>query len=248
MNFGDKKTLLIAGGIAAVAVIVLLAVLLLGGKKQPAETPTPTSPEAKTTAASSTAGPNAAAPTPGQPGTPTPTGAPGAPGAAQAGAPGAPAAPAAKGVPWASIRLGSGEMSALTRPDPLVYLQPPPMPIPPEQLIPIPTVNLQLGGLRPAGAEQAGVITTIANRRVAGVKFDGGAWAILESESDDFIVKPGDDVNGTKIISISRDAILITDPQGQPWIVPLRAAGPGPAATPVSTRRVSGLPNSPSEF
>ena len=151
------------------------------------------------------------------------------------------------GKKWNSILVGSGEVSSPTRPDPLIYLQPPPVPIPPEQLTPVPVVNLQQGGLRPANADETSVMTTIANRRVAGVKFNGGAWAILETDSDSFVVKPGDVVDGTRINSISRDAIYVTDPQGQRWRVPLSGAGTGSAATPMASQRVSGLPGSPGE-
>jgi hypothetical protein len=128
----------------------------------------------------------------------------------------------------------------------LINFEPPPPVITPEEKTPLPPVITVAGGLRPGG-ESTGIVETIANRRVAGVKFNGGAWAILEKDGEkSFVVKPGDVIEGTKITAISRDCIYVVDPDGQRWQVPLRGAGPG-GATPVTTRRVPGLPESPAE-
>jgi hypothetical protein len=149
-----------------------------------------------------------------------------------AGGPGKPFAPGA------ALMVGSGENSASSRRDPLLLIQPPPIPIQPEQLVQLPPVALEEGGIR-RGEAQVAADNTIANRRVAGVKFNGGAWAILVSDTDSFVVKPGDVIDGTTINAISRESIIATDPQGQKWIVPLRGAGPGGAA-PVGGGRGAG--------
>ncbi len=259
MKLGDKKTLLIAGGVAAVAIVALVVVLMGGGKQAGCDD---LAGRRRRAQGGPTAGPATLTSAPGVPGSPAAAARPGG-GLPAQGPPGqtpgvpppmpgqAAAAPTPTPVPgklWASIRVGSGEYTAVTRPDPLEFLQPPPIPIPPEQLIPIPTVNLQQGGLRPGGEEEAPTAGMVANRRVAGVKFNGGAWAILESDNDTFVVKPGDVVDGTTINSISREAIFITDPQGQRWMVPLSAAGTGTGATLISTQRVSGMPKGPTQY
>jgi hypothetical protein len=66
---------------------------------------------------------------------------------------------------------------------------------------------------------------------VAGIKFNGGAWAILEKGGESFVVKPGDIVEGTKVLSISRDQIMVIDSDGQRWQVPLRGAWPSAGGT-----------------
>jgi len=232
MNFGDKKKMLIAGGIAAVAIILLL-VFVMKGKK-------------------SAGGAGGAAGGAGAGGAQTAqTGTTPAPGQVGAAAPGAPAAGVGRLVAgqnlFGSVSKGSGQMSALSRPDPLIYLEPPPPVITPEERTPLPAVITVAGGLRPGGSQAVGIAETIANRRVAGVKFNGGAWAILEKEGEKtFVVKPGDVIEGTKITAIARDSVYVTDADGQRWQVPLRGSGPG-GATPVTTRRLPGMPGSPSE-
>jgi len=231
MNFGDKKKMLIAGGIAAVAIILLL-VFVMKGKKSAG-------------GAGGAAGTRAGA---------------GGAQTAQAGTTPAPgqvvAPPVASAVEtgklvagqnlFGSVSKGSGQMSALSRPDPLIFLEPPPPVIAPEEKTPLPAVITVAGGLRPGGSGEVGIAPTIANRRVAGVKFNGGAWAILEREGETFVVKPGDVIEGTKITAIARDSVYVTDADGQRWQVPLRGSGPG-GATPVTTRRLPGMPGSPSE-
>lgn len=230
MNFGDKKKMLIAGGIAVVAIILLL-VFVMKGKK---------SAGGAGGAAGTRAGAGGAQTA--QAGT---TPAPG-----QVVAPVAPAVEAGKLVAgqnlFGSVSKGSGQMSALSRPDPLIFLEPPPPVIAPEEKTPLPAVITVAGGLRPGGSGEVGIAPTIANRRVAGVKFNGGAWAILEREGETFVVKPGDVIEGTKITAIARDSVYVTDADGQRWQVPLRGSGPG-GATPVTTRRLPGMPGSPSE-
>ncbi len=260
MNLGEKKHIFLAGGIIGLAVLVLL-VVVIGGKKKtsPSAGPGETGRARGTTTAQGPGGAGltgAAAPArltaegaaPGAvPGAPaagaTPAVLP-APGQMAAVTPGVTPPTPAPGKPWNAILAGSAEISATTRPDPTLFIQPPPRKITPEELVQLPPVNLQAGGLRSAAAETAGVVTNVANRRVAGVKFNGGAWAILEEEEGKktFVVKPGDVIDGTRINSISREAIYITDPQGQKWVVPLRGAGPGSVGTPVGTPRRGSSP------
>ena len=239
MNFADKKKVMIAGGIAAVAVILLLVFVLKGGKKSgPGAGPGGGRGRGAAAGGGAQTPQTAGAPAPGQ------VGAGAAGGGAAAPAPAAGEQVAAATKLYGAVGIGTGEMSALTRPDPLITFDPPPPVITPEEKLPLPLVITVAGGLRPAG-ESAGITETIANRRVAGVKFNGGAWAILEKDGEkSFVVKPGDVIEGTKITAISRDSIYVTDPDGQPWQVPLRGAGPG-GAMPVTTRRIPGLPESP---
>jgi hypothetical protein len=248
MNFADKKNILIVGGVAAVIVVVLL-VFVMKGKKGSAGAGA--GGGAATGARRARRGAQtASAPAPGQVG----AGA-GAPAAGAAPTPGAvtPGAAALAGEQVAAganlfgqVGKGTGQMSALTRSDPLINLEPPPPVITPEERTPLPPVITVAGGLRPAG-ETTGIMETIANRRVAGVKFNGGAWAILVRENESFVVKPGDVIEGTRITAISRDSVYVTDPDDQQWQVPLRGSGPGGGATPVTTRRISGLPGEPAE-
>lgn len=239
MNLADKKKVLIAGGVAVVAILLLLVFVMKGGKKEQAGVAGPGTGRGVGPQSAGQGTQTAQAggvPAPGQ------VGESGGAGAGEVGTGEAAAATRLYG----AVGIGSGQISATTRPDPLINFEPPPPVITPEERVPLPPVLTVAGGLRPGG-ESTGVTETIANRRVAGVKFNGGAWAILEKDGEkSFVVKPGDVIEGTKITAISRDSIYVVDPDGQRWQVPLRGAGPG-GATPVATRRVPGLPESPAE-
>lgn len=233
MSLPDRNKLLIAGGVAAVAIIVLVFVLLrVRGSKE------------------ETAG--AGGGFAGAPAVPAAAGAPGAPGAA--GAPAAPgatgAAPAASdqaqaqpetGAPLVGlVRMDSGS-DALSRRDPFLTFEPPPLPTPPELVANLPPVNLQSGGLRPPGIDAS----QLGRRRVAGVLYNDRALAILEKDNDYFVVKPGDVVDGIRITAIAPDGIFIEDEDGMRWRVPLRMKGPGPSASASSSGTVAGVPQTP---
>jgi hypothetical protein len=180
-------------------------------------------------------------------------GAPAAPGQAGfgygGGGPQQPAAvaatPAAGGAPMLGvIRIGRGS-EVRTRVDPFLTFEPEPVPTPVELLVPLPAVTLQAGGLRPAGVQEVAVgEAAIAGRRVSGLLFDEGAYAILEAgPGQAFVVKPGDIVQGYRVTAISRDSIFVDDPEGKHWQVRLRGLGVGGAAS--TSSRVGGLPESP---
>jgi hypothetical protein len=237
MKLGDRKQLMIAGGVAAVALIALLFVVMRGKK----------SPGAAGSGMGAMRGGRAVQTSaPGAPGTPNAAmgGGQGAGGAGLRGGVGGAAAAAPGGLGGATgeggaeglqtaqlpmlgvIRLGSGETSVTTRPDPMLTFIPPPPPILPEQRVVLPVVQTYQGGIRPAGVAGGTQTQEVAQRRVAGIKFNGGAWAILERDGESFVVKPGDIVEGTKVLSISRDQIMVVDSDGQRWQVPLRGAWP----------------------
>jgi hypothetical protein len=239
MKLGDRKQLMIAGGVAAVALIALLFVVMRG-KKSPGATGPGMGAMRGGRAVQTSA--------PGAPGTPNAArgggqaaGGAGLRGAGQAGG-GAPAGPGglggaaaeggAEGLQTAQlpmlgvIRLGSGETSVTTRPDPMLTFVPPPPPILPEQRVALPVVQTYQGGIRPLTVAAGRQAENVPQRRVAGIKFNGGAWAILERDGESFVVKPGDIVEGTKVLSISRDQIMVVDSDGQRWQVPLRGAWP----------------------
>jgi len=233
MSLPDRNKLLIVGGVAVVAIIVLMFVLLRmrGSKEETAA--------AGGGFAGGSAGPAAA----GAPGAPGAAGTPAAPGAAGA-------APAASGQTQAQlqaapplvglVRMDSGS-DALTRRDPFLTFEPPPQPTPPELVANLPPVNLQSGGLRPPGID----VTQIGRRRVAGVLYNDRALAILEKDSEYFVVKPGDVVDGIRITAIAPDGIFIEDEDGIRWQVPLRMKGPGPSASASSSGTVAGVPQTP---
>lgn len=244
MNFADKKTIMIAGGVAAVAVILLL-VFVVGGRKGHRGANAGAGMGAGRAGRGAQTGQTAGTPTPGRLGA-TRTGA-GAETPAGGGAPPAAGGEQAAAGPslFGSVATKSGHMAALTRVDPLINFEAPPPQITPEERTPLPSVTVVAGGLRVT--EPSGITETIADRRVAGVKFNGGAWAILVSDRDSFVVKPGDVIEGTKIAAISRDSIYIVDPDGEPWQVPLRGAGPGGGASAATVGRISGMPEGPPE-
>ena len=247
MNFADKKNILIVGGVAVV-IVVLLLVFVMKGKKGSGGAGAGGAATGRRGAGRGAQ--TASAPAPGQVGAGAGVSAAGAAPAPGAVTPSS-ATPAGEQVVaganlFGQVGKGTGQVSALTRSDPLINLEPPPPVITPEERTPLPPVVTVAGGLRPAG-ETTGIMETIANRRVAGVKFNGGAWAILVRENESFVVKPGDIIEGTRITAISRDSVYVTDPDDQQWQVPLRGSGPGGGATPVTTRRISGLPGEPAE-
>jgi hypothetical protein len=234
MSAADRNKILIAGGIAIVAIIAIVLFLRGRGAKQPAET------GAGAFGTGTQGAGQFATATPGQATPSAPGGvAPATPGTALA-AEGA-AAPAETRYPGTPIVMGTGPQLP-GRKDPFVTFNPPPVPVPPEVTANLPVVTLQTGGLRPPGvAEAAG---PLGRRRVAGLLFNEGAWAILEQEGQAFIVKPGDVVGGNRITAIGPDSIFVTDSEGKRWRVSLRALAPGGEAAAASTS-VPGMPETP---
>jgi hypothetical protein len=131
-----------------------------------------------------------------------------------------------------------------TRPDPFLTFEAPPAPIPPEVTANLPPVVLQAGGLRPPGMPE-GAQGPLGRRRVAGLMFNDGAWAILEQENQSFIVKPGDVVDGNRITAIGPDSLFVTDPQGRRWRVDLRSLASTEGAAVSSSSNVPGMPETP---
>jgi hypothetical protein len=222
MSPADRNKILIAAGVAVVAIAAILFFVLRGGK--PAETTGVAG--GFDTGAEGTAAVEAEA---------------GAP-AVEGEAPPAPGAAAPAGGPRQSvIQMGTGS-AVHTRPDPLITFEPPPQPTPPELIANLPPVNLQEGGLRPAGVSEA---TEVARRRVAGLLFNDRAWAILEENGETYVVKPGDVIDGNRITAISRDSLYLLDAEGRRWQVLLRGAGPGAAGGASAGTRVPGMPEQP---
>jgi len=245
MSTADRNKIIIASAVAVIAIIVIVFFLRGRGAKQPAATAGSTGGFGQTAAGPGAGG----AAAPGQ----TAPGAPG--GAAGAGgvgaAAGGPAAPGATQVaqapmgpayvPGSPILMNSGPGEP-TRSDPFMTFDAPVQPVPPEVTANLPPVVLQAGGLRPPGMPE-GVGGPLGRRRVAGLMFNDGAWAILEQENQSFVVKPGDIVDGNRITAINPDAIFVTDAQGQRWRVnlrPLASTGGGPVSS-----SVPGMPETP---
>jgi hypothetical protein len=231
MSPADRNKYLIAAGVVVVAIIIVVFVFR-GRRKAPTGTAA-----GGFGAGTGLAGPAA----PGAPGQALP-----APGGLAAAQPVAVAALPAGGPPMLGvIRIGRGS-EVRTRIDPLLTFEPPPAPTPIELLVPVPAVTLQEGGLRPSGIQEVtvGEGPEIARRRVSGLLFDEGAYAILDAgRGQASVVKPGDIVQGNRIIAISRDSVFVEDPEGKRWQVRLRGLGVGGAAT--SAARVGGMPESP---
>lgn len=231
MSAADRNKIIVAGGVAVIAIIVIVFFLKGRSARQSAGAGSFGTP-----AQQAAAQPGGAV-VPGQ-------AAPGAPGGAGVPAPGAQqvAAVPAEGVALSvgAIRMGSGPEER-TRRDPFVTFDPPPAPVPPEVTANLPPVTLQAGGLRVVGAaETAGMV---GRRRVAGLLFNDGAWAILEEDDRSFIVKPGDVVDGNRITAIGPDAIFVTDADGRRWRVNLRPLAPEGGGGASST--VPGMPAAP---
>jgi hypothetical protein len=231
MNFGDKKTVLIAGIAGAVIVIALAVIFLM--QRKPATTAAQGGQGGTATGAGTAAGGAQVAGGGG-----APAGAGGTQLAAAVPGQTLGAAPATVNL-LGAVNKGSGEMTARTRPDPLINIEPPPPKLTPEDRYLPPAVYTVEGGLRPAGAE-IGTTETIANHRVAGIKFGGGAWAILEKDGRTRVVKPGDVVQGTKVTAIGRNSVFVVDAEGRKWQVPLKAADPTTAAATTTTTRQMG--------
>ncbi len=225
MSPADRKKILIAGGIALVAIIVLIFILRARGGGSAAVGP-------GDFAGGDVQAEEGAAPATGE--------TPAAPGATEAAAGEGEAAEGEAAAVRAGnvIRMGGGS-SVMTRDDPFITFEPEPEPTPPELIVNLPPVNLQSGGLRPAGIPE---VAEIGRRRVAGLLFNDRAWAILEREGETFIVKPGDRIDGNLITAIARDSVFLIDDQGRRWQVPLRGLGPGAGASAPAASRISGMP------
>lgn len=241
MSAADRNKIIIAGGVALLAIIVIVFFLRGRGGRQRAAG-----------AGGFGAAQQVAAGGAEQPGGAVAPGenVPAAPGGAAPGAPSAPGAPgAAEGAAAAGpavspyvgqVRMGTGPEER-SRPDPFLTFEAPPQPISPEMLANLPPVILQAGGLRPPGMPEAA--GPLGRRRVAGLLFDDGAWAILEQDGRTFIVKPGDMVDGSRVTAVGPDSIFVTDAQGKRWRVALRSLSPGGAAA--AAISIPGMPAAP---
>ena len=221
MNPADRNKVLIIGGIAVVAIAVIVFFFVRGRK---------------------TAGP---ADTAGGFGTvaAVPAGGGGAPvGGGPAGAAGEGEAAPELGQQWVGvIAMGRGGDEGSSS-DPFLTFEKKIPPPPPEADIPLPMVVS--GPIRPVQPTEMAVLGT---RRVAGVKFNERPWAILEEGNETFIVKPGDVVDGLRILAIARQSIYVEDSEGNRWGVPLRGRGAGSAAevrTPGASY-IEGMPELP---
>ena len=222
MNPADRNKVLIIGGIAIVAIAVIVFFFMRSRKS------------AETADTGGGFGTQVAA---------VPAGGGGAPlGGGPAGAVGEGEAVPELGQQWVGvIAMGRGGDEG-SRSDSFLTFERKIPPPPPEADIPLPMV---VGGpIRPPQPTEMAVLGT---RRVAGVKFNERPWAILEEGNETFIVKPGDVVDGLRILAIARQSIYVEDSEGNRWGVPLRGRGTGSAAE-VRTPGVSyieGMPELP---
>lgn len=222
MNPADRNKILIIGGVAVVAIAVIVFFFMRGRKP------------AQTVATGGGFGAEVAA---------VPAGGGEAPaGGGLEGAAGGAEAPVELAQQWVgAIAMGRGGDEP-SRSDPLLTFEPKIEPPPPELQTPLPPT---LGG--PIRPPQPTEIAMLGTRRVAGVKFNERPWAILEEGNETFIVKPGDVVDGLRILAIARQSVYVEDSEGNRWGVPLRGRGTGSAAE-VRTPGVSyieGMPDLP---
>ncbi len=222
MNPADRNKILIIGGVAVVAIAVI--VFFFMRSRKPAG-PAYTGGGFGTEVASVPAGGEGAAV-----------------GGGPAGAAGGEEAAPELGQQWVGvIAMGRGGDEP-SRSDAFLTFEPKIPPPPPEIETPLP---MAVGGpIRPAQPTEMAVLGT---RRVAGVKFNERPWAILEEGNETFIVKPGDVVDGLRILAIARQSVYVEDSEGNRWGVPLRGRGVGSVAE-VRTPGVSyieGMPELP---
>jgi len=222
MNPADRNKILIIGGVAVVAIAVIVFFFMRSRKP------------AQTADTGGGFGAQVAA---------VPAGGVGAPaGGGLEGADGAAEAPVEMAQQWVgAIAMGRGGDEP-SRSDSFLTFEPKIEPPPPELQTPLP---LTLGG--PIRPPQPTEIAMLGTRRVAGVKFNERPWAILEEGNETFIVKPGDVVDGLRILAIARQSVYVEDSEGNRWGVPLRGRGTGSAAE-VRTPGVSyieGMPDLP---
>jgi hypothetical protein len=96
----------------------------------------------------------------------------------------------------------------------------------------LPPEPLQEGGIRPY--IKPGSIAARPARRVAGIMWGLQPAAILILKDHSFVVRPGDTVNGERVIAISREAVYVRDAEGRRWEVKMEPSGRagGSAASP----------------
>lgn len=219
MNPADRNKILVIGGVAVVAIAVIVFFFVRGRK--PAGT-------ADTAGGFGTE--VAAVPAVG-----------GGAGGIEGAAPGDEAVPELSQQWVGAIAMGRGGDEPYSS-DPFLTFEPKIEPPPPEIETPLP---MAVGG--PIRPEQPTEMAVLGTRRVAGVKFNERPWAILEEGTETFIVKPGDVVDGLRILAIARQSVYVEDSEGNRWGVPLRGRGTGSAAE-VRTPGVSyieGMPGLP---
>jgi hypothetical protein len=222
MNPADRNKILIIGGVAVVAIAVIVFFFVRGRK--PAGT-ADTGGGFGTQVAAVPAG-----------GGEAPVG--GAPTGPAAGEEVAPEV----GQQWVGVIARGRGGDEPSRSDSFLTFEPKIEPPPPEIETPLP---MSVGG--PIRPEQPTEMAVLGTRRVAGVKFNERPWAILEEGNETFIVKPGDVVDGLRILAIARQSVYVEDSDGNRWGVPLRGRGAGSAAE-VRTPGVSyieGMPELP---
>jgi len=165
------------------------------------------------------------------PGAPAVPGAPGIPGAPGATAPGAPAAAPQIGPDGKPIVVATTKPDPATVPDPFKL---------PKVEQPKTTVRMGIAGIptipspmlsnwRPhvvqppttGGGLIAGSEASSAGRRMAGVLFGDGVYAILETNGKTEAVQPGDTVEGGKVVSIEADGLTIKTDDDRTIHVPL---------------------------
>lgn len=243
MSAADRNKVIIFGAVALVAIVGI--VFFMRGRKSAGASGNGAGGFGQQAAQAPAAGtrvaqaPGAAAPA-GTGGATTATGGGVAPVPCVVGGPAAPAAPAGGGQIVKAgpvIQMGTGP-TEVTRRDATISFEPPVITTP-EERNPLPSVTP--GPIRPPGAT---VVAQIGDRRVAGLLFNHRALAILEKEGRNFIVKPGDVVDGIRITAIAQDAIYVMDEYGKKWQVPLRSATPGTAGT-AGGEVVAGMPSGP---
>jgi hypothetical protein len=228
MNLGGRNKIVViaAGAIIVVALVVILFVMK-GGKG--AEEGAPASGGfAQGTGEAGAGGAGAPASGMGAPGSPgggakRPIGM----GAAAVAGTGAEAAGGGAYPSVGVVKMGIGPTEP-SRIDPFETFNPPVTAPPPEVMVSLPAVGLVQGGLRPGGLTG---VAKVGSRRVAGLFFGDKVYAVLEDEDrKTYLVKPGDVVQGIRIIAISRDSIFIRDRDGNRWEVPLRGMEPTTAS------------------
>jgi len=191
-----------------------------------------------------------------------PPGAPAAPGMPVApGMPGAPGMPAAApGAPAAAPQVGpDGKpiVVATTKPDPATV--PDPFKLPKVEQ---PKVNVRVGipgipaipspmlsNWRPhvkvidhTGGAVAGTEASSAGRRMAGVLFGDGVYAILETNGKTEAVQPGDTVEGGKVVSIEADGLTIKTDDDRTIHVPLSSTATTDTSNPTGGYPGGGFP------
>jgi hypothetical protein len=100
--------------------------------------------------------------------------------------------------------------------------------------VPRPTSVVNSGGGNPS-SDPGATAAASPGRRVSGIMFNNGVYALLEQNGQTYTVQPGDMVEGDRVIAIEADAVLMKTANNVVVRVPLSDGDSGGSSAPAQS-------------